>query len=143
MVPTTTGGRIFCIVFGLFGIPLLLITIADIGKFLSDLITFIYKKFRLIKWKLRERSRRLARARRARLVGGELGLEGESIEAAASSELSKEIHIPIWMVLVFLAGYTACGGILFRALEGWDYFEAFYFSFISLTTIGFGETVEI
>ena len=73
--------------------------------------------------------RRRRRRRRRRFWTGELSLEGESIEAAASSELSKEIHIPIWMVLVFLAGYTACGGILFRALEGWDYFEAFYFSF--------------
>jgi hypothetical protein len=127
MVPTTMSGRIFCICFGLFGIPLLLITIADIGKFLSELITFFYKQFRKLKWKLRERSRRVALRKRAKAAGIDQSMDTDSLDLATTPDMSSEIHIPIWMVIVFLATYTACGGLLFRSLEGWEYFEAFYF----------------
>lgn len=38
----THVGRMACICFALIGIPLLLITIADIGKFLSEFLYYIY-----------------------------------------------------------------------------------------------------
>uniref|UniRef100_A0A1I7X7W0 Ion_trans_2 domain-containing protein n=1 Tax=Heterorhabditis bacteriophora TaxID=37862 RepID=A0A1I7X7W0_HETBA len=53
LVPTTTSGRIACIIFALFGIPLLLVTIADIGKFLSEFLSFLYKSYRAFKRKVR------------------------------------------------------------------------------------------
>ncbi|KAI1723612.1 ion channel domain-containing protein [Ditylenchus destructor] len=37
IAPATTAGRVFCVVFGLIGIPLALLTIADIGMFLNRL----------------------------------------------------------------------------------------------------------
>jgi potassium channel subfamily K protein len=43
------------------------------------------------------------------------------------------------MVLVVILSYTALGGFLFSKIEGWTYMEAFYFCFISMATIGFGE----
>ncbi|VDP07265.1 unnamed protein product [Heligmosomoides polygyrus] len=51
LVPTTTSGRVACIIFALFGIPLLLVTIADIGKFLSEFLSFLYKSYRAFKRK--------------------------------------------------------------------------------------------
>ncbi|RCN26792.1 Ion channel [Ancylostoma caninum] len=54
LVPTTTSGRIACIIFALFGIPLLLVTIADIGKFLSEFLSFLYKSYRAFKRKVSE-----------------------------------------------------------------------------------------
>lgn len=35
----------FCIVYALFGVPLILITVADIGKFLSENIIWLYAKY--------------------------------------------------------------------------------------------------
>ncbi|VDM76829.1 unnamed protein product [Strongylus vulgaris] len=52
LVPTTTSGRVACIIFALFGIPLLLVTIADIGKFLSEFLSFLYKSYRAFKRKV-------------------------------------------------------------------------------------------
>lgn len=35
IVPLTIEGRISCLLYALFGIPLILVTIADMGRFLS------------------------------------------------------------------------------------------------------------
>lgn len=37
LVPVTMPGRVICTIFGLFGIPLMLVTIADVGSFLGNL----------------------------------------------------------------------------------------------------------
>lgn len=42
MTPSTNAGRIFTVFYGLLGIPLMFITAADIGKFLSDLVIRFY-----------------------------------------------------------------------------------------------------
>ena len=52
LVPVTTQGRIGCILFALLGIPLLLVTIADIGKFLSEFLSFLYRTYRVFKRKV-------------------------------------------------------------------------------------------
>lgn len=37
LVPVTLEGRMFCIFYGLFGVPLILITVADIGARISKI----------------------------------------------------------------------------------------------------------
>uniref|UniRef100_A0A914QKZ8 Potassium channel domain-containing protein n=1 Tax=Panagrolaimus davidi TaxID=227884 RepID=A0A914QKZ8_9BILA len=44
LTPTTNAGRIFTVFFGLLGIPLMFITAADIGKFLSEIVITFYSK---------------------------------------------------------------------------------------------------
>jgi hypothetical protein len=44
--------------------------------------------------------------------------------------------VPIWLCVFLVIGYIILGTYLFRTWEGWDYLDAAYFCFITLTTIG-------
>lgn len=44
VTPATNPGRLFTVFFGLVGIPLMFITAADIGKFLSEIVIRSYSK---------------------------------------------------------------------------------------------------
>ncbi|KAK6765835.1 hypothetical protein RB195_025634 [Necator americanus] len=161
LVPTTTSGRIACIIFALFGIPLLLVTIADIGKFLSEFLSFLYKSYRSFKRKLiarrrnsiseaiRKQSRRISLHYRSSShshtsetgssKAGSLNLQ--EMDSDSESSMEDELRIPVFMVLFVLLAYTAIGGFLFQSWEGLQYFEAFYFCFITMATVGFGDIV--
>lgn len=55
--------------------------------------------------------------------------------------LLHKAQVPVVVVFAILLIYIALGGLLFSFLEGWKYVDAFYFCFISLTTVGFGDMV--
>ncbi|CAB3400076.1 unnamed protein product [Caenorhabditis bovis] len=149
LVPTTTSGRVACIIFALFGIPLLLVTIADIGKFLSEFLSFLYRSYRAFKRKLRRQSRKIATqyrsptSRSSSVMGsskaGSLNLH--EMDSESDDSIEDELRIPVFMVLFVLLAYTAIGGFLFQSWEGLQYFEAFYFCFITMATVGFGDIV--
>lgn len=69
-VPVTMEGRIFCICYGLFGVPLILITVADIGKFLSEHIVWLYCSYLKLQRSVRSLLLPLTRWRRMRDEGG-------------------------------------------------------------------------
>ena len=43
--------------------------------------------------------------------------------------------------LASLGVFLSCGSYVFTHYEKWSFFEAFYFCFITMTTIGFGDVV--
>ncbi|CAI5441775.1 unnamed protein product [Caenorhabditis angaria] len=147
IVPATTQGRIACVIFALFGAPLAIITIGDLGKFLSECTIWLYKQMRKSGNDFKDFIRRIR--------GIEISETGTDIENArknsqdpeGSSELDWEdlvidkTEVPVMMVFTILLLYIAFGGVLFSFIEGWSYMDAFYYSFISLTTIGFGDIV--
>ncbi|KAI6186359.1 hypothetical protein M3Y98_00124400 [Aphelenchoides besseyi] len=49
IVPRTLVGRVVCLLYALFGIPLILVTIADMGRFLSGGIIWVHNTFRSIR----------------------------------------------------------------------------------------------
>ena len=50
-------------------------------------------------------------------------------------------RVPVLPVLAFVFGYIMLGATIFSTWENWSFLEGAYFSFITLTTIGFGDFV--
>ncbi|XP_076363930.1 TWiK family of potassium channels protein 18-like isoform X1 [Tachypleus tridentatus] len=57
-------------------------------------------------------------------------------------EIDDEFNLPISLALILLFLYIMIGAMIFTLWEShWTFFEAFYFVFISMSTIGFGDYV--
>jgi len=54
------------------------------------------------------------------------------------SEYSRRSRVSI-ALLVLTVHLFVCGGIAFSSIEGWSFWDAVYFSVVSLTTIGLGD----
>ncbi len=122
LVPISTLGRIFCIFYALVGIPLTLITIADMAKFFSDSITDLDHKRR----KRKHPEANDDKEEHAESVGG----------LAESSSAAKLFAI---LLLLF---YLICTALFFWLVEQqWDFVDSLYFGMITLVTIGFGDLV--
>uniref|UniRef100_A0A803K799 Potassium channel, two pore domain subfamily K, member 5 n=1 Tax=Xenopus tropicalis TaxID=8364 RepID=A0A803K799_XENTR len=107
IAPKTSAGRLFCIFYGLFGVPLCLTWISALGKFFGG---------------------------RAKRLGQFLTKRGVTLRKA---QITCTAIFIIWGVLVHLV----IPPFIFMKTEGWDYIEGLYFSFITITTIGFGDYV--
>lgn len=104
--PSTTPGRLFCILYAMIGIPLTGILLAAIGGHYSQ---------RLV--------RGLQRARKDR-----------HSRIALVLTATKCLLPWLFVFLVVPAGF-------FMWLEEWSFVESFYYCFITLSTIGFGDYV--
>ncbi|XP_076594130.1 potassium channel subfamily K member 5-like [Chaetodon auriga] len=107
VAPKTKGGRVFCILYGLCGIPLCLVWISKLGSFFGD------------------RAKRLSQV---------LISKGVSVKKV---QLICTALFLLWGLLAHLL----LPPLVFMSLEGWSYLEGLYFSFITLTTVGFGDYV--
>lgn len=56
-------------------------------------------------------------------------------------EIDDEFNLPISVAVFILLIYINIGAVVYSTWEDWDFFESFYFIFISITTIGLGDYV--
>ncbi|XP_014207231.1 uncharacterized protein LOC106638526 [Copidosoma floridanum] len=78
-----------------------------------------------------------------------LGIDGSASQrpdSPATSAMSvfqvdDEFNLPISVAITILVLYIICGAAVFNYFEEWTFFESFYFVFISMSTIGFGDFV--
>lgn len=104
--PSTHGGRWFCIVYAVIGIPIIAVFLAGVGQKIHSPL----KKFKdRQSWKKHPKVEKVLKSIFVHLIG--------------------------FCLLLLLPA------IGFHRNEGWTFFEAFYYSVISLTTIGFGDFV--
>lgn len=133
LVPVTFKGRMFCIFYALLGVPLILITVADIGKFLSENIVWLYGLY--------SKMRKLPKRKSSTSENGEG--DGESKQENKEAIMDLGVTIPTSLIAIILLGYMAMGAVLLGLWENWDFFQGFYFSFITMTTVGFGDIVPV
>lgn len=74
------------------------------------------------------------------LLGTPVGVE-PATPAPSNFCVDDEFNLPISVAFVILVIYILVGAFLYCLWEEWSFFEAFYFVFISMSTIGFGDYV--
>ncbi|XP_066976597.1 potassium channel subfamily K member 15-like isoform X1 [Macrobrachium rosenbergii] len=116
IAPSTAGGRIFCMIFALIGIPLTLSGIAVIGDILASVLP------------LKTLQRLLPECIRVPLLKWFGSGKGQAVAMVLGAVVS-------------LLAFIALGGAFFMWREDWTFMESIYFCFISTTTIGFGDLV--
>lgn len=112
--PNTSIGKFFCIIYILFGIPVSLIMFQSVGERLNGFLNYLIKKIKLINFRFYKFKHKNA--------------SNKDLIIAESM---------LTLLLVLSASYV------FSVYEEWSYFDAIYYSFITLTTIGFGDFVPL
>ncbi|XP_071948520.1 potassium channel subfamily K member 6-like [Antedon mediterranea] len=66
----------------------------------------------------------------------------EAPKSPAKKSKVKDAEVPLTVVLFVFFAYNCLGAWIFSSLEkSWSFFDGFYFSFITVSTIGFGDLV--
>ncbi|XP_035630263.1 potassium channel subfamily K member 3-like [Oncorhynchus keta] len=108
--PSTDGGKVFCMLYALLGIPLTLVMFQSLGERINTLVRYLLHRLKKC-----------------------LGMRRTEVS----------------MVNMVAIGFISCmstlciGALSFSYFEGWSFFHAYYYCFITLTTIGFGDYVAL
>ncbi|XP_072618288.1 potassium channel subfamily K member 10 isoform X1 [Vulpes vulpes] len=126
IAPSTEGGKIFCILYAIFGIPLFGFLLAGIGDQLGTIfgksIARVEKVFR----------------------GDEADLPIFLLCCSQKKQVSQTKIRVISTILFILAGcivFVTIPAVIFKYIEGWTALESIYFVVVTLTTVGFGDFV--
>lgn len=130
IAPVTFAGRLFCIFFAIVGIPFTLSVMADIGAILASLVTLMWKNYKEKVIPLMEKYKIM----KPKPEGTE---EEEEQEAGFKDNLKTAGG-----AVAFLVAFIGFGAYFFSYFEeDLSFFNAFYFTFITMLTIGFGDIV--
>ncbi|XP_041832016.1 potassium channel subfamily K member 3a [Melanotaenia boesemani] len=108
--PSTDGGKAFCMLYALLGIPLTLVMFQSVGERINTFVRILLHRLKKC-----------------------LGMRRTEVS----------------MVNMVTIGFISCmstlcvGALAFSEFEGWSFFHAYYYCFITLTTIGFGDYVAL
>ncbi|CAG0920324.1 unnamed protein product, partial [Notodromas monacha] len=138
IAPDTFNGQIFVIIYAIIGVPLMLMFLANIGDTMATWLKYTYSRG-CCRWcRSRRKESELPpgipkNSRGYRLMDEEVGPE--------TYMPTDDITVPIVLNLVILSFYIVMGGLLFSYYEGWTISESAYFTFVTISTIGFGDYV--
>lgn len=121
IVCQTVWGRALSVIYACIGIPLMLVVLGDIGEWFQKILTKTYIYF-LIKWR--------------------------NFRKKKLSTPLDEIFLPMWIALPLVLIYIISCTMVIHWFDhnegnkpGIGFPDAFYFTFISLTTIGLGDVM--
>ncbi|VDL73780.1 unnamed protein product [Nippostrongylus brasiliensis] len=127
LYPSTVAGRVFTMIYAIFGIPLVLSILDDLGKLLTRCLKTPW-------WLIKCGCRRMFRYCTKQTIA-----EIRKLDAEDKRDLDIfDLPIPI-AIFVVIAWIFVCSATFCIWEHDWDYFVAFYFFFISLSTIGLGD----
>ncbi|CAJ0915568.1 unnamed protein product, partial [Mesorhabditis belari] len=124
---TTFEGRLFTMIYAIFGIPLVLSILDDLGKLLTRCLKTPW-------WLVKCVCRRAFRYCTKQTMDEIKRLDAEDKRDLEIFDLPVPIAIGVVVAWIFICSATFC---IWES--EWDYFVAFYFFFISLSTIGLGD----
>ncbi|KAI1711440.1 ion channel domain-containing protein [Ditylenchus destructor] len=119
----TIPGRILTIIYAIFGIPLMLKILDELGRFLTRLLNGV--------WILANRIHRLLSCKKDVLKKKMTHTEGNEEKASP----------PVALAVAVLLFWISLCSVTYAIFEEWDIFMAFYFFFISISTIGLGDII--
>lgn len=134
IVPITPGAKVFALVFSLVGVVFMGLIIAMIRQVVSS------SAGPSVFWHLTEKRRVL--------LLKELQKRNEPMTAAKSFHLMRlirkrarihQLNMSLFLSLMTFIAFWLVGGAVFHCVEGWTYFNAIYFCFLCLITIGYGD----
>uniref|UniRef100_A0A915PN87 Potassium channel domain-containing protein n=1 Tax=Setaria digitata TaxID=48799 RepID=A0A915PN87_9BILA len=140
-VPMTKLGQFIAVVYGLVGIPLMVLAAVDIGHFLSDIVLRLYRKYCLMKRKLTkacscsEKKRHVMEMMETKAISRVPGIrkrgkkEKEMIVTVEESN-SEAKHLPLAVNASILLIFCMLGGVCYTVAGGQKSFlEAFFVTF--------------
>ncbi|KAG7510204.1 potassium channel subfamily K member 10 isoform X1 [Solea senegalensis] len=113
IAPSTQGGKIFCILYAIFGIPLFGFLLAGIG---DQLGTIFVKSILKVEKIFRQKHKQI-------------------------SQTKIRVTSTILFILAGCIVFVTIPAVIFKHIEGWTTLEAIYFVVITLTTVGIGDYV--
>ncbi|KIH64596.1 hypothetical protein ANCDUO_05090 [Ancylostoma duodenale] len=153
VAPNTFGGRLFGVIYcligeshkaafvrvhnvspAILGIPLTLVTVANVAKFISETIFLVH--YELWKYWCRWKAKR---------KGQELNNEPLFAEDEDEQEILdrvKLVRFPPIVVFLFVFLYGLLASYIIQRKEQWSYVESMYFTFISILTKYLYETTK-
>ncbi|XP_072347511.1 potassium channel subfamily K member 10-like [Scyliorhinus torazame] len=111
IAPSTEGGKIFCILYALFGIPLFGFLLAGIGDQLGT------------------------------IFGKSIARVEKVFRKKQVSQTKIRVISTILFILAGCLVFVTIPAIIFKHIEGWTTLDSIYFVVITLTTVGFGDYV--
>lgn len=133
-------------IFITFGLPLVVVIMADVAKFIANFILLSYGKWvnvknvlgeKLLFWKKKNHHRVEDYSK----LKPEKKQSSERIEDFFWSNLGNVafIHVPASLMFIIILLYVTIGTFIFAPVEKWTFLEGFYFSTISILAVGLGD----
>ncbi|XP_065607682.1 potassium channel subfamily K member 10 [Cyrtonyx montezumae] len=111
IAPSTVGGKIFCILYAIFGIPLFGFLLAGIGDQLGT------------------------------IFGKSIARVEKVFRKKQVSQTKIRVISTILFILAGCIVFVTIPAVIFKHIEGWTALESIYFVVVTLTTVGFGDFV--
>ena len=151
-------------VYATIGIPLFFVVMANLGRMFTRVIKYLWSYVRMVYYTQtckRIRKAKTITAMKERILAGSVKCFGESPASTSSAsrsrnkssaemtdtdsyvdyEVDDQFNLHPFVAITITMLYIFGGALMYVQWEPWTYLEAFYFIFVSVSTIGFGDVI--